>query len=59
PEHRGVAHYESDRRRDAELVLDGFAVLRFTNDQVLDDVDAVASQIERCVEARRKTPKEA
>ncbi|EIV96192.1 hypothetical protein FraQA3DRAFT_6061 [Frankia sp. QA3] len=57
PEHRGVAHYESDRRRDAELVLDGFAVLRFTNDQVLDDVDAVASQIERCVEARRKTPK--
>ncbi|WP_261574529.1 TIR domain-containing protein [Frankia gtarii] len=59
PEHRGVAHYASDRRRDAELVLEGFTVLRFTNDQVLDDVDAVTSQIERCVETRRKIPKEA
>ncbi|MCM3921176.1 endonuclease domain-containing protein [Frankia sp. AiPs1] len=58
PEHRGAAHYEADRRRDAELVLDGFAVLRFTNDQVLDDVDAVASQIERGVEARREISEE-
>jgi very-short-patch-repair endonuclease len=53
PEHRGMAHYESDRRRDNELGLHGFTVLRFTNDTVLGDVDAVVADIERCIETRR------
>jgi very-short-patch-repair endonuclease len=57
PEHRGMAHYESDRWRDNDLELEGFALLRFTNDAVLGDVDLVLHQIERCITARR-TPSE-
>jgi very-short-patch-repair endonuclease len=59
PEHRGIAHYDQDRLRDTELVLDGFTVLRFTNNQILGDVDAVVGKIERCIEARRSIQEEA
>ncbi|SQD97891.1 conserved hypothetical protein [Parafrankia sp. Ea1.12] len=59
PEHRGMAHYERDRWRDNELGLEGFTVLRFTNEAVLGDVDLVISQIERCVTARRTPSEEA
>lgn len=58
PEHRGLSHYESDRRRDNELQFDGFVVLRFTNSRIFDDVDTVVDEIERHVQASRQTPEE-
>ena len=53
PEHRGALKFEADRRRDVHLQLEGFAVLRFTKAQVLDNVAAVLSQIERYIQYRR------
>jgi very-short-patch-repair endonuclease len=53
PEHHGRAMYEADRRRDVNLQLDGFAVLRFTNDQVGRDIESVLGQIERFIHMRR------
>jgi len=53
PEHRSAMHYAADRRRDVRLQLDGHAVLRFTNAQVLDDVHLVVSQIECLLRSRR------
>jgi very-short-patch-repair endonuclease len=53
PEHRSAIHYADDRRRDVRLQLDGHAVLRFTNAQVLDDVHLVVSQIECLLRSRR------
>ncbi|WP_322748650.1 MULTISPECIES: endonuclease domain-containing protein [unclassified Frankia] len=54
PEHCGLARYEADRRRDVDLQLDGFAVLRFTNTQILHDLDAVLLRIERFIRTRRQ-----
>jgi very-short-patch-repair endonuclease len=54
PDHRGVLKYADDRRRDNTLVLDGYAVLRFTNDDVLDDPSHVLSVIERLLTSRQK-----
>jgi very-short-patch-repair endonuclease len=53
PEHRQTAHFESDRRRDVELHLAGFVVLRFTNAQLEDDLDGVVERIEKMVHRRR------
>jgi very-short-patch-repair endonuclease len=53
PEHRSAVHYAADRRRDVRLQLDGHAVLRFTNAQVLADVHTVVSQIECLLRSRR------
>jgi very-short-patch-repair endonuclease len=53
PEHRGAEKYAADRRRDVQLQLDGYAVLRFTNAQVLDDAQRVASQIGQFIRIRR------
>jgi Protein of unknown function (DUF559) len=53
PEHREPLRFEADRRRDARLQLDGYAVLRFTNAQVTHELAVVVSQIERLVQARR------
>lgn len=54
PEHRDPHRYEADRRRDTELQLEGFAVLRFTNRQVLSDVTAVVADIEKLINSRRQ-----
>ncbi len=54
PEHLEPLRYEADRRRDRLLQQDGFAVARFTNDQVARDLTAVVSQIEQLVIARRR-----
>ena len=54
-EHRLAARFEADRRRDVQLQLDGFAVLRFTNKQIHHDVGAVVSQIKQFLTARRKS----
>jgi very-short-patch-repair endonuclease len=53
PDHCGAMKFEADRRRDVHLQLEGFAVLRFTNYQILDDVATVLSQIERFIQSRR------
>jgi Protein of unknown function (DUF559) len=54
PEHLEPLRYEADRRRDRLLQQDGFAVARFTNDQVARDLAAVVYQIEQLVTARRR-----
>ncbi|SHM20589.1 endonuclease domain-containing protein [Cryptosporangium aurantiacum] len=53
PEHWQRVHYAADRRRDVLLQTAGYAVLRFTNDQVLGDVNSVVHQIEQFLTARR------
>lgn len=53
PDHRGGLKYAHDRRRDNTLVLAGFAVLRFTNDEVADDTAQVTATIERLLTTRR------
>lgn len=53
-DHRAPAKYAADRQRDVQLQLDGYAVLRFTNEQVLGDVRSVVAAIERCVRGRRR-----
>jgi very-short-patch-repair endonuclease len=54
PEHLEPLRYESDRRRDRLLQQNGFAVARFTNAQIAQDLAAVVSQIEQLVTARRR-----
>jgi len=53
-EHADPLHYEADRRRDVQLHLDGYVVLRFTNDQVARDLTLVVCQIEQFIQARRR-----
>lgn len=54
PEHCEPARFEADRRRDVQLQLDGYAVLRFTNARVRHDVEAVVDQIGKFIQARRR-----
>lgn len=53
PEHRTPLMFAADRRRDVQLQLDGYAVLRFTNEQVLTDTETVVHQIMRLLRNRR------
>jgi very-short-patch-repair endonuclease len=53
PEHRGSLKYAADRRRDNGLMLDGFAVLRFTNAEILDDPAQVLAVIESLLSNKR------
>jgi len=53
PEHREAVRFEADRRRDVQLQLDGYAVLRFTNAQIASDLETVVRQLERFVVSRR------
>ena len=55
PEHRTALRYAADRRRDVQLQLHGYAVLRFTNAQIVYDIDTVLSQIEQLVRGRRSS----
>jgi very-short-patch-repair endonuclease len=54
PEHCRPDRYELDRRRDVQLTLDGYSVLRFTNARITHDVGAVVHQIGTFVRARRR-----
>jgi very-short-patch-repair endonuclease len=54
PEHCRPEQFESDRQRDVQLQLDGYAVLRFTNARVRHDVNAVVWQIGKFIEDRRR-----
>ena len=54
PEHCQPRNFEADRQRDVRLQLDGFAVLRFTNAQIIHDVGAVVHQIGAYLHTRRR-----
>ena len=53
-DHRAASKYADDRRRDNALVLDAFAVMRFTNEEVLDDPQRVVGTIEKLLTSRRQ-----
>jgi len=53
PEHRGPLKFADDRRRDVQLQLLGYDVLRFTNEQVLSDIDATVLKIKQLLTQRR------
>lgn len=53
PEHREALAFAADRQRDVRLQLDGYAVLRFTDVQVLTDRESVVRQIGRFLRKRR------
>ena len=52
-QHQDSAH---DLRRDAELVRQGFRVLRFWNNQVLQETEAVLEEILRVLRAYDELP---
>ena len=52
-DHLDPVKYAGDRRRDRDLQFAGFAILRFTNAEVLDDVENVTRQIQRYLELKR------
>ncbi|UOG22924.1 endonuclease domain-containing protein [Gordonia amicalis] len=54
-DHRGPVKYARDRRRDNMLQRAGYLVLRFTNEQVLDDATLVAAEL-AAVLAERTRP---
>jgi very-short-patch-repair endonuclease len=54
PEHCHPVHFEADRQRDVQLLLDGYPVLRFTNARVTHDVGAVVHQIGTYLRGRRR-----
>ena len=54
-DHRGPVKYARDRRRDNMLQRAGYLVLRYTNEQVLDDATLVAAEL-AAVLAERTRP---
>ncbi|WP_161965500.1 endonuclease domain-containing protein [Rhodococcus sp. P1Y] len=52
-DHRHRVKFARDHARDVVLQLEGYAVLRFTNAQILDDVAAVVSAIEKYIKIKR------
>ncbi|MFF0312414.1 DUF559 domain-containing protein [Streptosporangium sp. NPDC004379] len=53
PEHRGPENRARDRARDARLRGDGYAVLRFDNDRVMNDLPSVLRELKKFLQARR------
>ena len=51
PYHNEPVKKALDKKRDEELAEDGFTVLRFTNDQVLTDMDRVLARILHTLES--------
>ncbi|MEU7914117.1 endonuclease domain-containing protein [Microbispora bryophytorum] len=47
PEHLSPLHLAADSRRDLSLRRDGYAVRRFTNEQVLERLGTVLAELER------------
>jgi very-short-patch-repair endonuclease len=58
PDHRGELKFAEDRSRDVRLQSAGYAVLRFTDSQVLTDTQGVVRQIELFLRDRRRTTQE-
>ena len=55
PDHLDTDKYAADRTRDRALQRAGFLVLRYTNEEVLDDVARVVDELERFLEDRRRS----
>ena len=55
PDHLDTDKYAADRARDRALQRAGFLVLRYTNDEVLDDVTRVVDELGRFLEDRRRS----
>ncbi|MBX6385013.1 MAG: DUF559 domain-containing protein [Microbispora sp.] len=53
PEHLAPLRRAADRQRDLRLRRDGYAVLRFTNEQVLERIGTVLAELERFLHQRR------
>lgn len=56
-DHRAAGKYAEDRHRDVMLQLNGYAVLRFTNTQVLDDIENVLALLHQFLANRRRPGK--
>lgn len=56
-DHRDPAKFADDRARDVRLQIAGYAVLRFTDVQVLSDPQAVVRRIELFLQNRRASRK--
>jgi very-short-patch-repair endonuclease len=56
-DHRAPAKFADDRRRDVMLQLNGYAVLRFTNAQVRDELENVLALLQQFLTTRRQTRK--
>ncbi|GAA2676795.1 DUF559 domain-containing protein [Actinoplanes palleronii] len=57
-EHRDPERFAADRQRDVQLQLAGYAVLRFTNAQVVQHRDLVLSQLRQFLDGRRAEHRE-
>jgi very-short-patch-repair endonuclease len=57
-DHLDLRKYARDRTRDVDLQLAGYAVLRFTNAQVLTDIETVLAKLERFLAGRRPSSTE-
>ena len=55
PDHLDTDKYAADRARDRALQRAGFLVLRYTNEEVIDDVARVLDELERFLEDRRRS----
>ncbi len=53
-DHRGVLKFSSDRKRDLELLLSGYRVVRFTEGSVIENSEWVMRQIHETVKFCRK-----
>jgi very-short-patch-repair endonuclease len=51
--HRGNEQWHHDQDRDVYMISQGLTVLRFTNEQVLNNVEAVVSEIAACLPAAK------
>jgi very-short-patch-repair endonuclease len=56
-DHRAAGKYAEDRNRDVMLQLSGYAVLRFTNTQVLNDIESVLALLQQFLATRRRAGK--
>jgi very-short-patch-repair endonuclease len=53
PDRLAPHRFADDRRRDVGLQLDGYAVLRFTDDQIVKDTPLVLAQLRQFLDGRR------
>ena len=54
-----IHKYQMDKDAERQLLLEqkkGYAVIRFSNDEVLNNIDSVLSRIERKLEAQKNSP---
>ena len=54
-DHREPQKFAADRRRDFELLISGYSVLRLINNEVTTDTDRALAQIREVVRYRKRT----